>query len=269
MEAETWWLPPTVTVSSLTDEGYRQAHGGEMQPVYTQGSMNPVRVLVVAKTDLTPELGDTVLWRTGIERVFAPAPGAAREAIARLAPRLVVVDAIDAASTCRFIEALRAEPATRALSVAVLSRDPALADEEALLGAGANAVFSGHLDPALWDGRLEQLLEVPPRREVRVRVLIEVWSQFGSGGEPPIEGWALNMSIRGALIETDQPFDLGSKLDLTFMLPGTGDEVRAVAQMVREAGEHEGRYGNGVEFLILRGDARARIEAFLASERGA
>ena len=243
---------------------------GQMRPVYTQGWMQGSRVLIVASTDLTPELGDTVLWRAGFERLFAPGPGtAARDVIASHAPRLVVVDAIDTAATVAFIEELRANSATRGISVAALSRDPSFADEEALLKAGANLVFSGHLDPDLWDGRLEQLLEVPPRREVRVRVLCEVWSQFGSGGEPPIEGWALNMSVRGALIETEQAFDIGSKLDLTFMLPGDGDEVRAVALMVREAGENQGHYRNGVEFLILRGDARPRIEAFLASERGA
>lgn len=233
--------------------------------MYTHGLMVTPRVLIVASTDLTPELGETLLWRAGIERVFSPSPAAAKEVIPSLKPRLVVVDAADESATLRFVEELRADLATRHLSIAVLSRSRSLADEETLRNAGANAVLSGRVDPYLWDGRLEQLLEVPRRREARIPLLCEVWSQIGGGNEPRIEGWALNMSVAGVLIETEEPVDLGSKFDLAFTLPGVGDNVRAVGQVVREAGDAGGRYRSGVEFLILRGDARERIQAFIAS----
>jgi CheY-like chemotaxis protein len=223
--------------------------------------MHYPRVLIVASRDLTPQLGDTVLWRAGIERVFSPNPDAALEMLPSLGARLVVVDASDAAATLRLIEDLRRDPLTRALSVAVLGGALTLKEEDALRVAGANLVLSGRVDPGLWDARLEELLHVPRRREVRVPVLCEAWSQIP--GETGVEGWALNLSVRGALIETDAPLDVGTSIELTLQLPGEGTDVKAVARVVREAGGSEGRVWSGVEFLILRGDGRDRLMHFI------
>lgn len=223
--------------------------------------MNYPRVLIVAARDLTPQLGDTVLWRSGIERVFSPNAEAALETLPSLGARLVIVDADDPVVALRLIEDLRRDPLTRPISVAVLGRSLTLKDEDALRVAGANLVLSGKVDPTLWDTRLEELLHVPRRREVRVPVLCEAWSQIP--GEPGVEGWALNLSLRGALIETDAPLDIGTSIDLTLQLPGEGADVKAVARVVREAGGSEGRVWSGIEFLILRGDGRERLQHFI------
>jgi CheY-like chemotaxis protein len=220
------------------------------------------RIAIVSGVDLTPELGDTVLWRAGIERIFCPAAEAAFETIASLGPRLVVVDGADTAAAVALIRQLRTEEATRAISIAALSRSTSLEDEAALSGAGANLVLSGHVDPYLWDGRLEDLLSVPRRRDLRVPVLFELWSRFDSSA-PSLGGWALNVSLNGALIETPEFLDVGSKIDLAFTLPGNGDQLKALGQVVREGQPSQGGYRAGVEFLVLRGDARARLAAFI------
>lgn len=219
------------------------------------------RLLIVAARDLTPQLGETVLWRSGIERVFSPSPDAALETLPMLGARLMVVETDDPSATLRFIDDVRRDPLTRGVSVAVLGRDLTLRDEDALRVAGANLVLSGKVDPGLWDARLEELLQVPRRREVRVPVLCEAWSQIP--GEPGVEGWALNISLRGALIETDTPLDIGTSIDLSLQLPGGGPDVKAVARVVREAGASDGRAWSGVEFLILRGDGRDRLVRFI------
>jgi hypothetical protein len=223
--------------------------------------MSHPRVLIVAARDLTPELGDTVLWRSGIDRVFSPNADAALETLPSLGARLVVVDAEDPAGALRLVEDLRQDPLTRQASVAVLGRDLTLREEDALRVAGANLVLSGKVDPSLWDSRLEELLHVPRRREVRVPVLCEAWSQIP--GESGVEGWALNLSLRGALIETEAPLDIGTSIELTLQLPGQGADVKVVARVVREAGSSEGRSWSGVEFLILRGDGRERLLRFI------
>jgi hypothetical protein len=219
------------------------------------------RILIVASRDLTPHLGDTVLWRAGIERVFSANAEAALEMLPMLGARLVVLDTTDSDAALRFIEDVRRDPLTRGLSVAILGQDLTLKDEDALRVAGANVVLSGKVDPALWDTRLEELLHVPRRREVRVPVLCEAWSQIAD--EPAIEGWALNLSVRGALIETETPLDVGTSIDLTLQLPGEGTDIKAVARVVREAGGAEGRCWSGVEFLIVRGDGRDRLLLFI------
>lgn len=219
------------------------------------------RVLIVAARDLTPQLGDTVLWRSDIERVFSPSPEAALETLPTLGARLVVMDTESPNGALRFVEDLRRDPLTRSVSIAVLGRTLTLMDEDALRVAGANLVLSGRVEPSVWDGRLDELLRVPRRREVRVPVLCEAWSSIGT--EPPLEGWALNLSVRGALVEMEVPLDLGTSIAMTLQLPGAGSEVKSVARVVREAGGSEGRFWSGVEFLILRGDGREVLQQYI------
>lgn len=224
------------------------------------------KVLIVAGADLTPELGRTVLWRSDIERVFAPDREAGFEAARMLRPSLVILDDTDGRATVSFICRLRADPVVQRLSVAVLSRSQSLslAEEEAFRRAGANLVLSGEVDPLLWDDRLEELLSVPRRREVRVPVRLEVWSRLAA--DHPVEGLSLNISVRGMLLETAEPLDVGTKLDLGFRLPGESQELRVVGQVVREAEPVEERPRSGIEFLILRGGARERIREFVEAE---
>ena len=58
--------------------------------------------------------------------------------------------------------------------------------------------------------------------------------------------------------------DIGSKLELTFTLPGDDVEIRAVGKAVREHPFGGGKQ-IGVEFLILRDAARDRIRRYVAA----
>jgi hypothetical protein len=223
--------------------------------------MTATRVLIVAARDLTAQLGETVLWRSDVERVFSPSPMAALERVASLGVRLVVMDTETRDGALHFVEELRRASLTRKVSIAVLGRTLSLKDEDALRVAGANLVLSGRVEPKVWNGRLDELLSVPNRREVRVPVLCEAWSAIGS--EPPLEGWALNISMRGALLEMEVPLDVGTVIALTLQLPGAGAEVRSMARVVREAGGSGTRFKSGVELLILRGDGRERLQRFI------
>jgi CheY-like chemotaxis protein len=228
------------------------------------------KVLIVAAADLGPELGRSVLWRSDIDRVCAPTHTAGLEAARRLQPNLILLDDTDPPATLSLIAGLRDDPVVRRVSIAVLSRARALSlqEEESLRRAGANLVLSGEVEPTLWDSRLEELLDVPRRREVRVPVQFAVWSRLGPS-DPAVEGLALNLSVRGMLLESDQPLDVGARLDLSFSLPrGDAAELRVVGQVVREAASTTGRPRTGIEFLILRGDARERIRAFVEDETG-
>jgi CheY-like chemotaxis protein len=226
------------------------------------------RVLIVASADLTPELGDTLLWRADITRVFSPSHEAALDAVRAVAPSLVIIDGIDTGASRALVERLRAGSETRGVSLIVLSRSKAPQDERALRQAGANLVLSGHVDPALWDSRLEELLHVAPRREMRVPVLFEVSSSRLAREAEPVEAWALNVSVRGVLLETPEAVDAGTRLDLRFALPPDARPIRAVGRVARQAGPKQGRFRSGVEFLMLRGDARSRLRSFIGTRAG-
>jgi two-component system NtrC family sensor kinase len=223
-------------------------------------------VLIVATSDLTPELGRTVLWRSGVERAFAVDPQTGFEAARALAPKLVVLDAATVEEAVSFVRRLRQDPDTRPTAIAVLSHS--IDDEEPLRQAGANVVLSGQVDPALWDRRLEELLTVPPRLEARIPVRMKAWSTGFVPGKELIEGATVNLSVRGALLETTDHLEVGTKLDIGFKLPGSGAEVKVVGQVAREAASGEGGPRSAVKFLVLRDDARQRIRAFVEAGLG-
>jgi len=227
-------------------------------------------VLIVAPSDLAPELGRTVLWRAGIERAFAGDPQTGFEAARSLAPSLVVLDASTVEEAVSFVRRLREDPATRPTAIAVLSHSHE--DEDRLREAGANVVLPGRVDPALWDSRLQELLSVPPRVEARIPVRLQAWYTGFVSGKEVIEGATVNLSVRGALLETADPLEVGSKLDMTFRLPGSDAEIKVVGQVAREAESSHDRPRSAVKFLVLRDDARQRIRDFVeaghATHRG-
>jgi DNA-binding response OmpR family regulator len=224
------------------------------------------KVLIVGCDRLIPDLGRTILWRSDIERVFAPDSAAAMEVARVQMPNLILIDGADAQPTAELLHRLREEPSTRSVSVAVVSRHPSLPEKEILRHSGANVVLTGRPDPFLWDDRLEELLHVPRRREARIPARVEIWSRFGADDES-VEALVLNIGPRGMLVETREPLDVGAKLELSFGLPDQPEPLKAVGQVVREASAAAGDpYRFGVEFLLLRADARDRIEAFVDAE---
>jgi PAS domain S-box-containing protein len=220
------------------------------------------RVLLASAGHLRPELCRTILSRSDIRRVDVPDLEAAYNASRTLRPSLVIVDGHEHTGAERLVRRLRQDPDTRTAAIVVLSDTPTLEEEQALRQAGANVVFPGRVDPELWEARLEELLNVPRRREARIPVRLNAWSSQPAPAQP-LSGVALNISVHGMLLETDDALLVGSKLDLSFRLPEASEELRVVGQVVRAAGMHDGRPRYGVRFVVLRGDARDLIREFV------
>jgi two-component system cell cycle sensor histidine kinase/response regulator CckA len=228
----------------------------------------PRRILIVGPGDLASELGRTILWRREIERVHAPDVDAGYEAARSIKPSLLIVDAGGHAEAIAFVRRMRKDPVVRSTGIAVFSRSPSIREEEELRLAGANVVLSGEVDPILWDRRLEEILNVPYRRDARIPVRFKVWSRVEATPDP-VEAVALNISVHGMLMETLLSLEVGMKLDLRFELPEQAGEVGVVGEVVRRAGTVEGRPRSGVRFLVRRQDARERIQAFVDSNEPA
>jgi len=223
-----------------------------------------LKVLVVGPDSLSDVLGPTVLGRPDIDRVQVEQADGAVEAAERARPHIVVID-LPRAEAVPLVRGLRRNEVTRPTAIVWLNRsDPPEAETE-LAVAGANAAIPLPLDPFLWDRRLEELLSVPPRRTQRFPVRLSDWSRFVSGADED-EGSVINIGARGALLESPRELELGTKVGLTFDLPGQVSPVAVVGQVVRLAGEEGGLFRVGVEFLVYRGDARERIAAFVEAE---
>ena len=226
------------------------------------------RVLIMASPELVSELSSTILWRSDVDRVFAAADSSL-DRIHAGQPDLVILAGEETATVLALIGRIRGDGRTRGVSVGVVRRSVTLDEETQLRRAGANVVFGGQVVPYLWDAWIEELLHVPRRREARVPVSIAVWSHTAPGSDPG-RGLSLNISVKGMLLETKEALDIGSKLDLTFTLPGSAGPVRAVGQVVREdpAASDGGPPRLGIEFLILRDGARDRIRSYVEAGEG-
>ena len=225
------------------------------------------RVLIMASPELVSELSSTILWRSDVDRVFAAADSSL-DRIHAGQPDLVILAGEETAAVLALIGRIREDGRTRGISVGVVRRSVTLDEETQLRRAGANVVFGGQAVPYLWDAWIEELLHVPRRRDARVPVSIAVWSHTAPGSEPA-RGLSLNISVKGMLLETKEPLDIGSKIDLTFTLPGSAGPVRAVGQVVREDPARDGGPPRlGIEFLILRDGARDRIRSYVEAGEG-
>jgi CheY-like chemotaxis protein len=212
--------------------------------------------LICSQEDLQPELGHTLLWRTGIERHIATRLEEARMMAVAAKPDIVVVDR-DLPRADELIAGLREDPATRRLSIAIVARgdmDPA---ELELLEAGANAILRLPPGPD-WDDRLVRLLDVPVRREARLPVEFGV-DTLGTGVAERFPAQALNLSRSGILIETSTELGIGDELELEF--PLDGETVAGRGRVVRHGAPHF----FGVQFAPLPEWAAQRIERFVGA----
>jgi len=220
------------------------------------------RVLLAVSAEWQPRVAESVLWRSGVERFTAPDGQSVLDVARPIKARMVVLDAADA-GTEAVIRRLREDPQTRSVSIAVLARTPTAEQTEAFSRAGANAVLSDTDGPAYWDDLFEQLLGVPPRREVRVPVAITIWSRRDPGPGAEVVGVSINVSVTGLLIETKAPLTTGTTLNLSFRLPSAAEELRLMGRVVwTAAGPGTQAWRSGIEFLGFHGRTMEAILAF-------
>ena len=214
--------------------------------------------LLCCEADLEADLRGTVLWRADFERHLARRLEDAQLMALTETPELVVVER-ELSWAPELVRVLRADPLTRAVSIAVVTRGEFNPREVELLEAGANAVLRLPVGPD-WDERLSRLAHVPTRAEARCGVDFEVDATVRQGA-PSLRGLALDLSTTGMLLQSPVELSVGEDVDFRFHLPGAGPLVAGCGRVVRQAGER--RYG--VEFYGLEGqggeDVRRYVEA--------
>ncbi len=220
------------------------------------------KVLFVAAQDPSTELGATVLFRSSVERVVTDDLASVLPIARAKLPNLILIKDQLPEACEKLIRQLKETLETRRVPVVVMLPRDASGAEMPLRRAGASLVLKAPVDPLLWDDKLEELLAEPPRREIRLPTSFVIWPRASDGRR---EAHALNLSVRGMLLETEASLEAGATLEVAFELPG-GTPVEVVGQVVREAGVVEDKRRYGVDFIILRGPARSAIETFIESE---
>ncbi len=156
------------------------------------------KVLIVSEEDPAPDLARTVLWGPDVERLVASSTTAAFEIAPVFLPSLVVLQTDDKVTALGLLKRLREAPGTRRSSLVVLTRTPALSEQE-IEGAGGHLVLRLPLDAAGGDGLLKKLLAAP--RRVRTRFPVRLAPRAGTSAAEPVLGLVLDASVGGMLVE--------------------------------------------------------------------
>jgi CheY-like chemotaxis protein len=218
------------------------------------------RVLICTPQDLQDKLRTTLLWRAAIDRLADADGDVVIGSIRDRRPRLVIVDGREPGAVA-LVRQIRTDAETRDVSVAALLDEVSDGREADLREAGANVVLSSGLNLALWDDAFQELLNVPPRRWTSFPVGVTVGARPIPDGER-LPMTALNISIRGLLVETAKPLPTGTVVNLYFDLADP-PEVHLAGRIVWERPAEGGLSRQGVEFLGFHGDALGRIASFV------
>ncbi len=150
---------------------------------------------------------------------------------------------------------------SRRAGVVLLAPEEVLGEALAWEEEGVNRVTAaGWTDAHLWQA-VADLLHVAPRRGLRVLVHLDV--ELDGRSERELSQ-AVNVSATGMLLEAPTVFRPGTRVRLTFRLPGETRPVTGSAEVVRVTRpDKEGVRGFAVRFLGLEDDGPERVGAWL------
>jgi len=213
--------------------------------------------VIFSASALSADLRSTILGREDVECREAWTAAEAMALIQAGRPDLLVVDA-RAPEAEKLVAAVRTNPVTRPMSIVVAAAGDFDPSDLHFMVAGANAMLRPPAGPE-WDERLTTLLNVPPRREARLAVLVQYQVAIYEAVQS-VGGTALNVSENGLLLETDVPIPVGVDVDLRIHLgDGRPTPLVGCGQLVR----HEAARRSGVRFYGLEHDGMARLRHFV------
>lgn len=106
-------------------------------------------------------------------------------------------------------------------------------------------------------------MEQPDRRRApRIPRMIEIRFQSDS---PPMTARLTDISEQGLFVDVPNPLSAGARVTLNFRLTGAPDEKPIVVE--GKVAWHQQTVGMGVEFVQLSDEDRARIRAWIASQK--
>lgn len=127
-------------------------------------------------------------------------------------------------------DTIRRSKSLRDVSTIIICNDT-LTQRERCKQCRANAVFTIPVDTILLQIKMQQLLNVAPRRFYRAVLAVAIQGKFK---DRPLPFWTENISSSGMLIKTEEPLSKGDGIFFSFFLPngthvsGYGDIIRVV-----------------------------------------
>jgi response regulator RpfG family c-di-GMP phosphodiesterase len=158
------------------------------------------------------------------------------------------------------VHTIRRSGHTRDVSIILLC-DRMPAHQERCNRCGVNAVVTKPVDHVLFAHKVQELLDIAPRRVYRVGLNIAITGKYN---DHPLVCTSQNISTKGMLIKTAASLARGERIACSFFLPD-GKHLNASGRIVRTVHQpsdpHAHQYG--IRFLALAPDAEHAISAFV------
>jgi CheY-like chemotaxis protein len=153
---------------------------------------------------------------------------------------------------------IRASEELRDVSTIIICRDT-LAHRERCKQCNANAVFTMPVDSALLHFKIQQFLNVAPRKSYRAVLAVAIEGRFKNRPQP---FWTENISSSGMLIKTREPLSKGAGTFFSFFLPN-GTHVSGygeITRIVRSSTEPD-MFQYGIKFTDIEPNVKTAIES--------
>src|SRR5512143_2373372 len=145
--------------------------------------------------------------------------------------------------------AIRNDDDLRQVSTIIICKDT-LTHRDRCKQCRANAVFTMPVDTAMLALKVQQFLNVMPRKLYRAPLAIGIQGRFK---DRPLPFWTENISAGGMLIRTEEPLAKGDGVFFSFFLPD-GTHISGYGEIARVDQPAAGSYHYGIKFTNVSPD---------------
>lgn len=170
---------------------------------------------------------------------------------------------IDGCMICKHFKSIAD---TKEIPIVITSVQTNATIKNKCLNAGADLFIEQPIPRQYFIEKVRSLLEQKVRENKRVTIEAEVHVTSDSG--ETLRCGIHDLSRTGIFLATDHNFASGTKLDISFMLPGYKKSLRVTGEVVRKINRTgdggQGITGLGVKFNEYHGDTEKRLEKYIA-----
>ncbi len=222
----------------------------------------PVKVLIVDDMKGFLDLETSFLNRTDCT-VYKAGNGLEALRIAKTEkPDIVFLDlempVMNGLECCRFI---KSDVDLKDMPVVIVT---ASSKEEECYRAGCNSYLRKPIDEDVFLTEIKKFVQIKERSDPRVDGDIPVSVTFKG---TKTSGTARNISRSGIMLESNEPFGVGSVISIEFALPDNKDKVKTKAMIVRHAKiKDTGADGFGLRFFEISEKQQIAINSFIDAQ---
>jgi uncharacterized protein (TIGR02266 family) len=156
---------------------------------------------------------------------------------------------------CRFI---KSDAEIKHIPIVIVT---ASEKEEECYKAGCNSYLRKPIDEGIFLTEIQKFVSIVVRKDPRVDIELPVSVSY-KGTKTP--GTALNLSRGGLLLETKEPFAVGSKVTVDFSLPDVKQKIKLKAMVVRTGKGRAPEYSSlGISFVDIGDKHQSSIDSFI------